>query len=266
MNIVTIIICIIPLLLLQSTARSTLVLAFSTKQLHYFQLRPPSLVCQKSLLRHTKISRSYDDRGQQRRCYNNHRAITLELQLSKHTEENNDVIMPQKIPIIISDTYDVDIDTTNLQTTTTKHDRTIGILILLTVPLAWGTYAPVVKYMYNNMEPSMPGFIFSAGYYIDAALTLGVLSTLSAAADGRDSIVVVDDIGGRVDTTNVEEEADDQLDFLAKNDVSTEINDNDDIISTITARGGLELGSYLFIGNGLQVVGLQTVPADRAGE
>ena len=112
MNIVTIIICIIPLLLLQSTARSTLVLAFSTKQLHYFQLRPPSLVCQNSLLRHTKISRSYDDRGQQRRCYNNHRAITLELQLSKHTEENNDVIMPQKIPIIISDTYDVDIDTT----------------------------------------------------------------------------------------------------------------------------------------------------------
>ena len=262
MNIVTIII-FIPLLLLQSTARSTLVLAFSTKQLHYFQLRPPSLVCQNSLLRHTKISRSYDDRGQQRRCYNNHRAITLELQLSKHTEENNDVIMPQKIPIIISDTTtDVDIDTTNLQTTTTKHDRTIGILILLTVPLAWGTYAPVVKYMYNNMEPSMPGFIFSAGYYIVAALTLGILSSLSAADDDRDSIVVVDDVGGRVDTTNVEEEAD----FLAKNDVSTEINDNDDIISTITARGGLELGSYLFIGNGLQVVGLQTVPADRAGE
>lgn len=264
MNIVTIIICIIPLLQLQSTARSTLVLAFSTKQLHYFQL-PPSLVCQNSLLRHTNISRSYDDRGQQRRCYNNnHRAISFELQLSKHTEENNVIT---KIPIISdTTTTDVDIDTTNLQTTTTKHDRTIGILILLTVPLAWGTYAPVVKYMYNNMEPSMPGFIFSAGYYIVAALTLGVLSSLSADDDDRDSIVDVDDIGGRVDTTNVEEEADDQLDFLAKNDVSTEINDNDDIISTITARGGLELGSYLFIGNGLQVVGLQTVPADRAGE
>ena len=87
MNIVTIIICIIPLLLLQSTARSTLVLAFSTKQLHYFQL-PPCLVCQNSLLRHTNFSRSYDDRGQQRRCYNNnHRAISFELQLSKNTEE-----------------------------------------------------------------------------------------------------------------------------------------------------------------------------------
>jgi hypothetical protein len=110
----------------------------------------------------------------------------------------------------------------------------------------------------------MPGFIFSAGYYIVAALTLGVLSSLSADDDDRDSTVVVD-VGGRVDTTNVEE-TDDQLDFLAKNDASTEINDNDDIISTITARGGLELGSYLFIGNGLQVVGLQTVPADRAGE
>jgi len=35
---------------------------------------------------------------------------------------------------------------------------------------------------------------------------------------------------------------------------------------SITTRGGLELGSYLFIGNGLQVVGLQSVPADRAGK
>ena len=38
----------------------------------------------------------------------------------------------------------------------------------------------------------------------------------------------------------------------------------DDYDATITTRGGWELGSYLFIGNGLQVVGLQTVPADRA--
>ncbi len=41
---------------------------------------------------------------------------------------------------------------------------------------------------------------------------------------------------------------------------------NEGDASSITARGGWELGSYLFVGNGLQVVGLQTVPADRAGE
>lgn len=251
MNINTIIICIISLLL-QSTARCV---AFYTK-LHHFQL-PKSLVCQNSLSRQTTISRRYDNRGQ-RRCYtNHHRAITFELQLSKHTEEDD--VIPKSPSITDTTAFDID---TNLQNT--KNERTIGILILLTVPLAWGTYAPVVRYMYNNMEPSMPGFIFSAGYYIVAALTLGLLSLLSAD-DDRDSIVVVDDGGGRADATNVEEETDHQLDFLAKN-VPSDSNDNDDIIPSITTRGGLELGSYLFIGNGLQVVGLQTVPADRAGE
>ena len=206
--IIIIIICMIP---------SKLV-AFSTKQVHHFQL-PKSLVCQNNLLRQSSnVSTSYNNREEQRK--------TFELQLSKHTEED-DVMIPKSLTNAIDDT----------------NDRTIGILILLTVPLAWGTYAPVVKYMYNNMEPSMPGFIFSAGYYIVAALTLGILSSLSA--DDSDSIVVDVD-GGRV---------------------TTEDNgNNDNIISTITTRGGLELGSYLFLGNGLQVVGLQTVPADRAGE
>ena len=42
-----------------------------------------------------------------------------------------------------------------------NSERTLGILVLLTVPLAWGTYSPVVKYMYDKMNPSMPGFVFS---------------------------------------------------------------------------------------------------------
>ena len=45
--------------------------------------------------------------------------------------------------------------------------------------------------------------------------------------------------------------------------IQTDSYDNDE---SITTRGGLELGSYLFLGNGLQVVGLQSVPADRAGK
>ncbi|KAL7467477.1 hypothetical protein ACHAXS_007724 [Conticribra weissflogii] len=111
-------------------------------------------------------------------------------------------------------------------------ERTLGILVLLTVPLSWGTYTPVVKYMYDVMDPSMPGFVFSAGYYLVAALSLGVLSRGSTGGDGG-----VGD--GEMDN-------DDE-------------NEND-----VVRRGGWELGSYLFLGNGLQVVGLQTVPADRA--
>lgn len=105
-------------------------------------------------------------------------------------------------------------------------ERTIGILVLLTVPLAWGTYTPVVKYMYEKMDPSMPGFVFSAGYYVVAAVSLSILSQLQVQKE---------------DDLDKEEES-----------------------NKITNLGGWELGSYLFIGNGLQVVGLQTVPADRA--
>ncbi|KAL7450848.1 hypothetical protein ACHAWC_002699 [Mediolabrus comicus] len=105
-------------------------------------------------------------------------------------------------------------------------ERTLGILVLLTVPLAWGTYTPVVKYMYEKMDPSMPGFVFSAGYYVVAAVSLSILSQLQVQKE---------------DDLDKEEES-----------------------NKITNIGGWELGSYLFIGNGLQVVGLQTVPADRA--
>ena len=110
------------------------------------------------------------------------------------------------------------------------NERTLGILILLTVPLAWGTYTPVVKYMYDRMDPSVPGFVFSAGYYLVAAGVLSALNALNYQNDMSD-----------VDTVEKDH---------SKEDAST--------------VGGLELGSYLFLGNGFQVVGLQSVPADRA--
>mmetsp|Transcript_20350 Transcript_20350/g.44216 ORF Transcript_20350/g.44216 Transcript_20350/m.44216 type:complete len:539 (+) Transcript_20350:142-1758(+) len=125
----------------------------------------------------------------------------------------------------------------------TNSERSLGILVLLTVPLAWGTYTPVVKYMYEKMDPSMPGFVFSAGYYLVAAASLGILSNRSQDDDSKDEMVVEND-GQLLETMNGNEDENDE--------------------ASITTRGGWELGSYLFIGNGLQVVGLQTVPADRA--
>eukprot|EP00569_Conticribra_weissflogii_P014567 CAMPEP_0171418598 /NCGR_PEP_ID=MMETSP0880-20121228/41190_1 /TAXON_ID=67004 /ORGANISM="Thalassiosira weissflogii, Strain CCMP1336" /LENGTH=227 /DNA_ID=CAMNT_0011936871 /DNA_START=169 /DNA_END=849 /DNA_ORIENTATION=- len=68
---------------------------------------------------------------------------------------------------------------------TNQAERTLGILILLTVPLSWGTYTPVVKYMYDVMDPSMPGFVFSAGYYLVAAFSLGVLSGSGSGDNSR---------------------------------------------------------------------------------
>ena len=69
----------------------------------------------------------------------------------------------------------------NIDLEQTKKSQLTAILILLTVPAAWGTYAPAVKYIYDvapsdSNQPSMPGLVFSAGYYCVAALTLGLLS------------------------------------------------------------------------------------------
>lgn len=104
------------------------------------------------------------------------------------------------------------------------EDRTAGLLVLLSVPLAWGTYSPVVKYLYE-VRPAVPGIVFSAAYYIVASVLLNFLCLREAK----------------------------------------QVTDGDDEDSEFPLQGGLELGSYLFIANALQVKGLETVPSDRAG-
>ena len=132
-----------------------------------------------------------------------------------------------------------------------NKERTIAILVLLTVPISWGTYTPVVKYMYDKITPSMPGFIFSTGYYIVAALTLrGILLVVGLLSSKNNNNKLL-----LLNNNNVIE----QEKAGGNNNYYNNINND-----LITKRGGLELGSYLFIGNGLQVVGLQSVPADRA--
>lgn len=124
---------------------------------------------------------------------------------------------------------------TRLQATVPENDspasidRNLGILVLSTVPLAWGTFEPAVRYVYK-IEPAVPGFVFSVGYYLVAALSLSALLGLSMLRNGNDS------------------------DEKKRNEKAT----------SLPIRGGIELGIYLFLGNGLQVLGLKTVPSDRA--
>jgi hypothetical protein len=96
-----------------------------------------------------------------------------------------------------------------------NSERSLGVLVLLSVPIAWGTFEPAVRYAYE-IEPPVPGFLFSVCYYFVAAVTLSSLAFFSKRnSDGCDH------------------------DKLSS--------------SSFPARGGLELGSYLFLGNGLQV-------------
>jgi hypothetical protein len=160
-----------------------------------------------------------------------------------------------------------------------KQSQLAAILILLTVPAAWGTYAPAVKFIYDvadSNQPSMPGLVFSAGYYCVAAVTLGMLSIWKDSRHARD-----DDASMTVDEEDKLSSSSSLLSKSATEEVINEFlcgggggggemhketNINNEEEREITSRGGWELGSYLFIGNALQVAGLQTVPADRAGE
>jgi len=111
--------------------------------------------------------------------------------------------------------------------TSLRADKLLGILVLFTVPLSWGTYVPVVRYLYA-IQPPVPGFVFSACYYSLASITTLALAFWQSRKEKMD---------GTQETVK----------------------------DTFPIRGGIELGSYLFIANCFQVIGLQTVESDRAG-
>ena len=136
-------------------------------------------------------------------------------------------------------------------TTTTKSlpisDRNLGILVLLTVPLCWGTYGPTVRYLYE-LQPPVPGFVFSASYYTLAAFTMLILSSFQQQPNNPSSV-------------EQQPLSDETTHLINNKDDSDEIK----LSNSFPIMGGLELGMYLFVANCLQVVGLQTVPSDRAG-
>ena len=52
------------------------------------------------------------------------------------------------------------------------------VAVLLSVPVAWGTYAPAVKAVYALPAPP-PGVVFSLAYYVVALACLGAVAALS---------------------------------------------------------------------------------------
>ena len=148
-------------------------------------------------------------------------------------------------------------DDKNTETVSTQHSETEigyndGLLVLATVPVAWGTFEPAVRLVYKY-EPLMPPLLFSFAYYLVATcvLTIGRLYSVSPAAfDANDGDRGIDD-----------DDDDDESSSL------TTTNSKDFGYFwglPLSTRGGIELGTYLFIGNAFQVIGLKTVPSDRA--
>lgn len=108
--------------------------------------------------------------------------------------------------------------------------RELGLIVLLTVPIAWGTYASTVQSIYT-LDPQVPGFIFSTFYFFVAA-------------------------SGSLLATHWNNNAQKQ-----QSDIST----SKEEVKTLPAIAGLELGFYVYLANFMHVIGLQTVPSDRAG-
>ena len=117
-----------------------------------------------------------------------------------------------------------------------SEDRYRGILVLMTVPLAWGTFEPVVRFVYA-IDPPIPGLVFSPCYYLVAATALSALSVVTSRSDDEQTGILssFENIGDRTAEEN----------------------------PALPILGGMELGFYLFLGYSLQVLGLDTLNSDR---
>ena len=111
----------------------------------------------------------------------------------------------------------------------------LNLIVLASVPLAWGTYSPVVKSLYTTAEVPPPGIIFNSISYAVSACTLASLAFLTK--NGRKKLNISD------------EEA--------------EIEENEK--QRMTLIGGIQLGTLLFFGSNIQVLGIQSTSASKAG-
>jgi drug/metabolite transporter (DMT)-like permease len=155
---------------------------------------------------------------------------------------------------------------TNGNVETDASLRQKGILVLATVPLAWGTFEPAVRLVYQ-IQPDIPPFVFSFLYYLVAATPLCLLA-LAQQRSNNDS--QKEDAANSTTSATTSENSPYNSTVMTRITESTRelVGDNSTTTTTsnflLPLRGGFELGTYLFLGNGLQVVGLKTVPADRA--
>ena len=194
----------------------------------------------------------------------------------------------------------------SLQNSLGIDEKSKGILVLLTVPLAWGTFEVAVRYVYT-MQPPVPSLLFSLAYYATATTALWILNQLmlNGSTDPDTAIRSVDRIASRqqnAHTTKANDTFDDKQVIISSSSSSNQISSDDAtsdtsitmtpppqgltnepldelslFVSTTSAisspaiattkrirNGGIELGTYLFIGNLFQLLGLVTVSSDRA--
>lgn len=111
------------------------------------------------------------------------------------------------------------------------------LLVLMLVPVAWGTYGPSVKELYALDAPP-PELLFSVLSYVVSVCSLVAVSAIRAASRKED---LPERVPGAGDSTQDAVPA-----------------------GRGAALAGLELGGYLFVGSTIQIFGMQCTTAGRA--
>jgi len=140
-----------------------------------------------------------------------------------------------------------DVDSNNQQ-------QRAAVAVLATVPVAWGTFEVAVRYVYALPSDVVvvPAFGFSLAYYTVATAALIPLAVGLSSSSWRSR-------------NKKEPKEQERVDSVATKDSTSAMTVSPkEEEGSWPVLGGLELGTYLFAGNLLQVVGLQTVPSDRA--
>jgi drug/metabolite transporter (DMT)-like permease len=150
-------------------------------------------------------------------------------------------------------------------------ERQRGVLALLTVPAAWGTFEPAVRYVYAEADPPVPPFAFSLAYYAVAAATLGAFAALeggtapppsSSPGSAEETKRAALGSGAAADPPLAELPAGPRT--PPETAAGGGSGPPESGAAAVATAGGIELGAYLFAGNALQLLGLRTVPAGRA--
>ena len=145
------------------------------------------------------------------------------------------------------------------------------LLVLMLVPLAWGTYGPSIKSLYSLDAPP-PELLFSVLNYVVSASSLAVISAVRALLRTGEAT------GEAEASSQANPEAGEN--GLEVGEKELEVGDQglqpsadmppgwasglplgDDWRTTLA---GFELGSYLFVGSTIQIFGIQYTTAGRA--
>jgi len=168
-----------------------------------------------------------------------------QLLLFERTRRKTQLQAQPQQPAASSTTDDVD---------SNQQQQRAAVAVLATVPVAWGTFEVAVRYVYALPSDVVvvPAFGFSLAYYTVATAALIPLAVGLSSSSWRSR-------------NKKEPKEQERVDSVATKDSTSAMTVSPkEEEGSWPVLGGLELGTYLFAGNLLQVVGLQTVPSDRA--